>query len=223
MLGRMALLGYQDGPIVLNLDAGNGASYSGSGNAWNDLSGNSNNGTLAGGPTYNAVNGGSFVFNGNPYVNLPYLLLSGTGNFTVSVWLKSGGGTSGTLFGNYPSGNLQIFYATNFIGMYLGNSSTYLGTSPWTTTLPQFTTNWTQVVALRRNVSDTEFYINGVLVKTGSSSTSIGSVSNFRIGTNTAGEEGYFGNISQVSVYNIALSASEIAQNFNALRGRYGI
>jgi hypothetical protein len=98
-----------------------------------------------------------------------------------------------------------------------------LGTSPWSTTLPEFTTNYTQIVALRKNTSDTEFYINGVLVKTGSSSDTIGSVNNFRMGTNTSGSERYTGNISNVQIYNRALSAAEVSQNFNALRGRYSI
>jgi hypothetical protein len=150
--------------------------------------------------------------------------LSGTGNFTVSIWLKSNSGSiTGTLFGNYPAGNLQIFYGSRYIGMWLNNTSTYLGTSPWSTTLPEFTTNYTQIVVLRKNTSDTEFYINGVLVKTGSSSDTIGSVNNFRMGTNTSGSETYNGNIYNVSIYNRALSTAEVSQNFNALRGRYGI
>jgi len=49
--------------LVLNLDAGNTASYIGSGNSWNDLSG-SNNGTLTNGPIFNGGNGGSIVFDG---------------------------------------------------------------------------------------------------------------------------------------------------------------
>ena len=63
--------------LVLNLDAGNSASYAGTGTTWTDLSGRGNNGTLVGGVTYNSSNQGSLVFNGNSsgttdsYVNLP--------------------------------------------------------------------------------------------------------------------------------------------------------
>ena len=211
--------------LVLCLDAGNTKSYLGSGTTWTDISGNGNTGTLTNGPTYSSANGGSLVFDGsNDYVNLPYTLLSGTGNFTVSIWLKCSASTvGGNLFGNYPAGNLEVFYGTRLIGMWLNNVSTYLGTSPWNTTLPQFTTNYTQIVALRKNTSDTEFYINGVLVKTGSSSDTIGSVNNFRIGTNTSGTETFTGSIPQVSIYNRALTAAEVSQNFNATRSRYGI
>jgi hypothetical protein len=211
--------------LVLWLDAGITPSYPGSGNTWSDLSGNNYNGTLTNGPTYSSSNGGSIFFDGwNDYVNLPYTLLSGTGNFSVSVWLKSSASTvGGNVFGNYPAGNLEIFYGTRYIGMWLNNFSTYLGTAPWNTTLPEFTTNFTQIVALRKNTNETEFYINGVLAKTGLSSSTIGSVNDFRMATNTSGSETFIGDISQVSVYNRALSAAEILQNYNAQKARFGL
>ena len=40
--------------LVLCLDAGDGKSYSGSGTAWTDRSGNDNHGTLVNGPTFNS-------------------------------------------------------------------------------------------------------------------------------------------------------------------------
>ena len=55
--------------LVLNLDAGNLSSYSGSGTIWTDVSGKGNTGTLANGPTYNSANGGYIIFDGsNDYV-----------------------------------------------------------------------------------------------------------------------------------------------------------
>jgi hypothetical protein len=206
--------------LLLWLDAGTKPSYPGSGTTWTDLSGNNYNGTLTNGPTYSSVNGGSIFFDGwNDYVNFPYTLLSGTGNFTVSIWLKSSASTfAGTLFGNYPAGNLQIFYGTYVIGMWLNNSSLYLWPNP-----SEFTTNFTQIVALRKNTNETEFYINGVLAKTGSSSSTIGSVNDFRMATNTSGSETFIGDISQVSVYNRALSAAEVLQNYNAQKASFGL
>ena len=53
-----------DSGLVLCLDAGNPVSYPGSGTTWRDVSGQSNNGTLVGGPTFNSTNGGSLVFTG---------------------------------------------------------------------------------------------------------------------------------------------------------------
>ena len=51
--------------LVLNLDAGNTSSYSGTGNTWTDLSGRGNHGTLVNSVTYSSSNQGYFVFNGN--------------------------------------------------------------------------------------------------------------------------------------------------------------
>lgn len=209
--------------LVLHLDAGNPRSYPRSGTAWRDLSRRGSDGTLTNGPTFSAANGGGVVFDGtNDHILLPNGLLSGTGNFTINQFL-SGTGTAGTTFGNYLAGNLQVFWGTNAIGMWLNNSSTYLGTSPWNTTLPEYTTAPVMITALRSGTT-TRFYINGVLKKTGSSSDTIGATSaQFRIGTNTIGTEQFNGRIFITQVYNRALSDTEITQNFNATRGRFGV
>ena len=74
--GKSVTFGYnnvvQDG-LVLNLDAGVPASYSGSGTTWYDLSFNGNNGTLENGVGFDGGNGGSLVFDGvDDYIALPY-------------------------------------------------------------------------------------------------------------------------------------------------------
>lgn len=217
---RPSMVAMNGGP-VLCLDAGSKLSYPGSGITWTDLSGNGNTGTLVNGPTYDSANGGSIVFDGvNDHASLPNGLLTGTGDFTVNQFIKAAAGlTGGTTFANYPSGNLQIFFGLSYMGIWLGNSSTYL-TGP----LP-FTTNWTMITALRTGTT-TAFYINGNLQKNGSSAITIGDSSMiFRLGNNTtgAGSEKFNGNISTTQVYNRALSATEISTNFNLLRGRYGI
>ena len=204
--------------LVLALDAADRNSYPGSGTTWTDLSGRGNNGALQG-AGYNSANGGSLTFDGtDDYVNLPYLLLSGSQDFTVNIWIKANSHTGGTIFGNYPAGNLQLFYGTGYIGMWLNNSSAYLD-SPGT----EFTTNPVFFTAQRIGGNETRVYLNTVLKKTGASTATIGSVSNFRMGTNTSGSEVYNGNIAQASIYNRALTAAEVQQNFNALRGRFGI
>ena len=205
--------------LVLCLDAANPKSYIGSGTTWNDLSGNSNNGTLTNGPAFNSENGGSIVFDGtNDYVNLPYLLLSASQDFTINIWIKANSHGAGTIFCNYPAGNLQLVYGTSNMGMWLNNNSTYLD-SPAT----EFTTNPVFFTAQRIGGNETRVYLNAILKKTGASTSTIGSVSNFRMGTNTNGSEVYNGNIAQVSIYNRALSTSEVLQNFNATKARFGL
>ena len=83
--------------MVLNLDAANSSSYSGTGTTWTDLSGRGNHGTLFNSVTYSPTNQGALVFNGNgngngspnPYVNLPTTtdFNFGTGDFTLETWI----------------------------------------------------------------------------------------------------------------------------------------
>jgi hypothetical protein len=218
-------MSYNNGPkivsdgLVLCLDAGNNKSYPSSGTSWNDLSGNGNAGTLVNGPTFSSENGGSIVFDGtNDYVNLPYLLLSASQDFTINIWIKANSHGAGTIFCNYLAGNLQLIYGTSIIGMWLNNNSTYLD-SPAT----EFTTNPVFFTAQRIGGNETRVYLNAILKKTGASTSTIGSVSNFRMGTNTNGGEVYNGKIAQASIYNKALSASEVLQNYNATKGRFAL
>ena len=77
--------------LVLRWDAANLISYKGSGTAWNDISGNSNNGTLQGSPTYNISDKGSFTLNGSSqYISANAISsTSGNNSRTVIVWYKS--------------------------------------------------------------------------------------------------------------------------------------
>ena len=86
-----------------------------------------------------------------------------------------------------------------------------------TTTIPRMLT------AIRRNGSILEVYLDGVLKKTGSSTATIGSVSNFRMGTNTIGSEVMNTSIYTIQAYSRALSTVEITQNYNATKWRFGL
>jgi hypothetical protein len=209
--------------LVLVLDAGNPVSYPATGTAIYDLSGNDYTGTLTNGPSYISTYGGGLSFDGtDDYIDLQYGIIGGTGDFTVSQWIQSGpSNNGGTTFGNYSAGQLQIFFGRNYIGMFLGNNSTYLGVSPWTAVLPEFTTEPVMITAIRQS-SVTYFYINGVLKKTGSSSTNIGAA-NFRIGTNTNTTERFTGNVFITHVYDRALTPLEVSQNFQAQKSRFGL
>jgi hypothetical protein len=165
------------------------------------------------------------VFDGtDDYISLPNGILQGTGDFTINQIIEStAGNQGGTTFGSYPSSNLQIFYGARFIGMYLGNNSTYLGTSPWSTTLPEFTTSPTMITAVRSG-SVLKFYINGELKKTGSSTSTVGtSTTLFRIGSNTGGTERFNGKIFTTHLYNRELSETEVKQNYNKYKTRFNL
>jgi hypothetical protein len=101
--------------LVLNLDAGNTASYPGSGTVWTDLSGNGYNGTLTNGPIYSSSNGGTIVFDGtNDVASFGNILNIGLSSWTMSCWVKF----------NYVSGLAGIMGKTSYrayVGRYSFN------------------------------------------------------------------------------------------------------
>lgn len=217
--------------LVLCLDAGNTKSYNAgiSTTTWNNLSGRGNNGTLVNGPTYSSANNGTIVFDGtNDYAQLTSKFNFGTSDFTISCWANfatvSGDTNYRTILSSYASGGATDYifglYTTGVpkLQMYIsgvnvtGNTTLTIGI-------------WYNLVATRVS-GVVSLYINGVVDNTPTSASG-NLVENAipRIGmVPSASQTGYFnGNLSNFSVYNRALSATEVSQNFNALRGRYGI
>ena len=77
----------EDG-LVLCLDAASKRSYPGTGTVWTDLTG-SNNGTLTNGPTFDAGNGGSIVFDGtDDYIQLPTSIQIYNTSYTIEAWIN---------------------------------------------------------------------------------------------------------------------------------------
>ena len=160
----------------------------------------------------------------NDHMDVGTGIISGTGDFTVEAVIQSGyQEVNGTILANYPAGNFQTFFSGRYIGLYLANSSAYLGSSPFTTVLPEFTTDPIHFLALREG-TETRVYLNGVLKKTGSSSSTIGTTSTpFRVGANTNGTEDFLGQIFVVKAYSRALTADEVRNNYNQYRTRFNI
>jgi hypothetical protein len=218
--------------LVLNLDAGNLASYYGAGTTWSDLSGNGRNGTLQGSPSYNAANGGSLVFNGsNQFVSntLPNLGISGNAAITLSCWFYTSASSFATLL-SYGGGAVAagdtfslIVDANGVISVHFNGGNGTLSSS--NVFLPNTWNNFTATKTPGAANTTTKLYLNGIEL-TISSSTTI--TPNFipyvlNVGRWVDATYGYFypGRISQASVYNRALSAAEVSQNYNALKGRY--
>lgn len=201
--------------LVLCLDAGNIKSYPGSGTVWTDISGNGNNGTLVNGPTYSSANGGSIVFH---KANLEYIQGSMSGivsAFTTNTWFNVTSNSSEQHFTNI-SPSTQFYVAS--AALRTSNYGALVGGSILANT-------WYMASQVRAADGTAVLYLNGVSVATGTLPAN-GATSYYRVGTyvgslNTA--YSLDGNISVSQIYNRALSASEVLQNFNALRGRYGI
>jgi hypothetical protein len=234
--------GYTTSGLTLNLDAGNYASYPTTGTKWVDISGNYNNGNLINGPTWSSVTGGTFTFDGTDDYgsfstnNLP----SGNSEISFDCWVRWGGLFS-TIYGEFVMGYgddsgpnkvpVILINTSNQARFEFGSGSGAVISS--STISPN---SWVNITATY-NKSSTKIYLNGVLNGT----TSYGSANivpngsngyNGGIGTlfsqygnkNSPNRYGSFsGNISSVKIYNVALSDSQVLQNYNALKGRFGL
>jgi len=201
--------------LIFYLDAANSRSYPGSGNTSYDLSGFGNTGSIVNGTGFSSTNNGHFIFDGtNDQIQFTNTILSGSQDFTISSWVQSSGGT-GTIFGNYPAGNLQMFYSPSYIGFWLNNNSAYANAPTY------YSANIVNLIVQRSSGTNLAVYLNGQVIKTGSSNSTIGSTSDFRIGASTANVELFQGKIYNIQVYNRALTATEITQNYNAMKARF--
>ncbi len=215
--------------IVANLDAGNTASYSGSGTAWNDLSGNGNNSTLQYGVGFNNSNGGTLVFDGVDDRVIKGSSINTGNNFSVFAWVNPQTATSGrnVIVSNaYPysadQGWFFSFQSNNSFFLSIGSDNAWAQSASGIIT----NGNWNYIGATTNNGGASfNLYYNGNNTPIASGAISGRNVSyantTFYIGNR--GAEYYKGQMSNVTIYNRALSSSEVLQNFNALRSRYGI
>ena len=227
--------------LVLDLDAADRNSYPGSGTTWFDLSGNSNTGTLTNGPIFNTGSSGNIVFDGvNDYVggtglDNASLALGGSSAVTVNMWVRRSSlssGTGRTFFGFFNVAGvhklLLNFNSTDQITVF-GRSANESGQGVVTVSSFTSTTSWYNVTGVWIYGTNTILcYINGILQST--TGTVTFSQSTLAAGTapeqNRIGSEGasstlFLGNIATTQIYNRALSASEVQQNFNALKSRF--
>jgi hypothetical protein len=214
--------------LVLNLDAGFTPSYPTINTTWYDVSSGVNNGTLTNGPTYSSANGGSIVFDGsNDYVDFFAPNLGTT--TTVEMWCKVNAINSGMMMGWQL---YDVYAAYSSMGYNTANSDVYGLTSSQVTSLG-LVGNWVQYIfEMKSDVSyvNNKIYINGVS-QTLSQITSTenvgartfnggyGRISGWRQSTN------YVMNMlcNSFRIYNRALTASEVLQNYNAQKSRFGL
>ena len=188
-----------------------------------DMSGRGNTGTLTNGPTYSSANGGSIVFDGvDDYVSIPNALssISGSNSHTFSFWFNASNlSTDKIPFSSGLAGNYYIQLTSSVFYVQIGSSyRTY--------SLSTSTNTWYNVCFVKNGINDAgDLYINSSLKSsyTGSITSTPSGLSSLFLGRYFGAGYVFPGNISQASIYNRALSASEVSQNFNAIRGRFGI
>ncbi len=230
--------------LVLTVDAGNGKSYAGSGTSWVDLSGNDNNATLTNGPTFDGGNGGSIVFDGiddRAIVLNNVNLQMGTADYSIEVWVNyntlpgSGSATAqGVLFrknvGGFTECDLTILSGSGGYRIAAtqgpGAGSQVVYTS--SIAINMSTNNWYQFCITRQG-TNISHYMTGSLVSTianglSTLSTSSGASASGSIGSIVNGAGRTMGKIATVRIYkNVALTADQVLQNFNATRSRFGV
>jgi prepilin-type N-terminal cleavage/methylation domain-containing protein len=222
--------------LVLHLDAGNTASYPGTGTTWTDLSGNSNNGTLVNGPTYNSANGGSLVFDGvDDYVVTTPISNTGNGGASQSycLWIRPNddNGNILSMSQSNPQGGWNMppiavsgsrFRGKFWSNQYLNAASTYTN-SQWYYVCLIFSYNSVTANAYQR------LYVNGNL---NSEQTNIiysasGSNNSLFFGQQNPGADNtgmFAGSYGSIQIYmNKALTTEEIQQNYNATKDRFGL
>jgi hypothetical protein len=214
----------EDG-LILALDAANPRSYTGSGNTWFDLSRNSRNGTLMNSPTFSIANNGSLVFDGlNDYTdvsNTSSFSPSAATSFSISVWFNF---TSALSWHGIFTKNRSL---NQHFGLWLNNSIPIFGNAGGgnlsaNTTLSS--NRWYNVVCTQIGSTSRSIYINSNLAILSNVSYPSTGNENIQIGRASGVNEFFYGEISNVMFYyNRALTASEIRQNFEATRDRYGI
>ncbi len=220
--------------LVLCLDAANTKSYPGSGTTWTDVSGNGNNtGTLTNGPTFDSGNKGSIVFDGsNDYVEASAVLSAGQQKYTLSAWWNITNNPSGAQVVMEQNSSSSITHRRACILITSGGVWGFNGQSNDNhDEVPIRVGQWVNgVVTIDTTAgsSGLKLYENGSLYFTGSTS---GGISNLNVGTHafaighkiSNGGEHFQGKISCVSVYSRVLTATEVLQNYNALKGRFGL
>jgi hypothetical protein len=209
--------------LVLALDAANQKSYVSGSTTWNDLSGNNNSGTLVNTPTFSSANGGSIVFDGtNNYIQVPRNtnFAFGTGDFSVDYWFnKVGTGNYAMMdcinaggFGFNLNGNTQIFAFESFRSSFSISCN--------------FSNNvWNNLTLTRTGGNLLSAYINGSFIgSNNTASSSFTSPNNVVFGINgNLSSQPFLGYTSNIKIYNKSLSATEIQQNYNALKSRFNL
>ena len=202
--------------LVMCCDAANSKSYPGSGTTFIDVSGNGNHGTLNNSPTHDTEGGGCFEFDAN------------TERIVIPIDLQN---NQFTVFGfaryTTSSGNGRVIssHQNNWLmGWYANNTSYYFAGNAWILTgNGGNTTDWICFAATGDTTADNwKFYRNGIKIAdnsnggNGPNGITLG-------GWGNGSAEASNCKVAYVNAYRRVLTDAEVKQNYNALKGRFGL
>ena len=217
--------------LVLLLDAANSKSYPGSGTTWTDLSGNGNNGTNAN-MTFESLNGGIFDFATNSVSTIPNSdsLNSPVTGLTIEAVVKFNGNSQDFIF---EKGNVNSQYSLFSHGSDIVFRTVHDGDGTYNSLVlqkananPPLLNGVFNHIVGTWNGSLKRLVVNGNSIGSSSKSGNLVTTSNgAAVGRFGGSSSGYFfdGKIALVRVYNQGLTVSQIRQNFQALRERFGM
>jgi hypothetical protein len=230
-------MGFYRGPnivtdgLVFAIDAGSTRSYPGSGTTGTDLI-NSESITLVNGVAFSSANGGSWEFDGSDdYISLPASLITalhGGTEASICIWIKNdttinGVSTSGIIqLSGYNSSNGNLwFYSNGYTYLDIFRSSRVSQVFANNT---EVSTNWNLLtVTTMPGTNGWKCYMNGVLKKqvTGDSTVSVANIQGgLTLGRNNTARYTN-GKIAACQIYDTALTAAEVLQNYNSQKSRF--
>ena len=222
-------MSYANGPkivtdgLVCCLDAANRKSYPGSGTTLYDLSGSGYNASLVNGAAYNSANGGTIKFDGsNDFANLSIPITFSQITMMFFVKYNVIGSQYNMILDTYKNGNVHKFTFHSSGGATQTNIAIIgLGTSALIRS--DLITNQWYCFGATYNGSTITAYSDGISTNSSSGTGTINLTNTIGIGGRYGG--GYYQNayFPSLWVYNRALSADEMLQNYHATKGRFGL
>lgn len=207
--------------LILALDAADINSYIGSGTNWRDMSANDNNGALTNSPTFNSSNGGSIVFNGtNQYivVNSSASILPTTAYTKIAWFYVTSFATSNNIIaGNNGQHTMWLAAGTKLNAGHNGSWSTVVSNTALSLN------NWYCGAVTFNTTTGWVLYLNGISESTNISTTTFTGNGDVLLASYTLGANLFTGRIACGLVYNRVLTATEILQNYNATKSRFGL
>lgn len=215
--------------LVFHVDATNSSSYAGSGNVWSTQVGSNHinfftsaSYSTSGNPAYSTDGGGSLVTTGLYGRSIANSGITGSAARSFEAWVKFTNTSANAIMTIGSASADQLFEMMSYQN-YLINHP-YGGFTQGSTVLS--TNTWYQVVISYDGTTNHAVFVNGVQVGTSSgaaSRTLNTSNTPIYIGTSSLGWGDFKGKIAMLRIYNRALSSSDVAFNFNALKSRFGL